>query len=95
MRWSAASWLFGWVLNTVAGTVKDAELGTELTGIVGENIGRLSLNDLTDDQNADVRRAISQSLRMAAEQGLPATMPGCEDVLKHLDCLILLASDTL
>jgi hypothetical protein len=91
-RWSAASWLFDWVLKTVATTVGDAELATELTGIVDENIGWLGLDDLTAVQGDKVRRAIRESLREAAEQGFSAKMPKRDEVLKHLDGLIQMAS---
>jgi hypothetical protein len=94
VRWSAASWLFDWVLKSVAGTVQDAELAAELIGIVDENIGWFALDDLADDQSADVRRVICDSLKAAAEQGLPDTMAGRTDVLKHIDDLIRISSDT-
>ena len=93
-RWSAASWLFDWVLRTVADGAEDAELAAELTGIVSENIGWLALGDLTNDQQADVRRKIRERIRIAAERGFPANMPGREDSLKLLDNLIRLAADT-
>lgn len=93
-RWSAASWLFDWVLSAIAATVEDAGLAAELTEIVGENIVWLSLEDLTDEQNADMRRAIRESIGIAAERGLPVGISGREDVLRHLNDLILLASDT-
>lgn len=93
-RWSAASWLFDWVLKAIAGAVEDTELAAELTGIVDENIGWLALGDLPNDQSADVRRTIRESLRTAAERELPVAMPGREDTLMHLDNLIRLAYES-
>jgi len=92
-RWSSASWLFDWVLKTLAGKVSDPELAAELSGIVDENVGWLGLDDLPSDQRAKVRETIRESLRTAAEQGLPPAMTGREDTMNHLDDLIRLASD--
>lgn len=92
-RWSAASWLFDWVLKTVAGRVDDAELAAELSKIADDNVGWLGLDDLPSDQSADVRRTIRESLRSAAEQGLPSTLTGRDDTLNHLDDLVRLACD--
>lgn len=93
-RWSAASWLFDWVLKAVADDrAEDAELAAELRGIVHENIGWLALNDLTDEQQTTVRRTIRESIRITAERGFPANMPGREDALKLLDDLVRLAAE--
>lgn len=94
VRWSAASSLFDWVLNTLAETVDDVELAAELTGIVGENIGWLGLDDLHSEQNASVRRILKGGLRSIAQRSLPKAMPGREAALEHLDELSRLASDT-
>ncbi|WP_331527557.1 hypothetical protein [Nocardioides sp.] len=59
-RWTAASWLFDWVLSHVASEVGDAELAGHLRGIVGENLGFLSLSEVTEAQR-------SQSMDAAAE----------------------------
>lgn len=92
-RWSASTWLFDWVLTTLARQVDDPELAAELTAIVDDNVGWLGLDDLTGDQKATVKRTIRRSLRTAAERGLPPAIPGHEDALNHLDDLIDLASD--
>jgi hypothetical protein len=93
-RWSAGSWLFDWVLNTLAETVEDAELSAELTGMVGENLGWLGLNDLPSEHNVAVRRILIGGLRSKAERSFPAAMPAREDALRHLDELSRLAADT-
>lgn len=94
IRWSAASWLFDWVLNTLAETVDDADLSAELNEIVSENIGWLGLKDLPSEQKAAVRRILSGGLRVRAEHRFPVAMPGREDALRHLDELSRLASST-
>jgi hypothetical protein len=92
-RWSAASWLFDWVLNTLAEMVEDAELAGALTGVVGENLGWLGLNDLPREQSVAKRRILRGGLRVKAEQSFPAAMPGRDDALRYLDELSRLASD--
>jgi hypothetical protein len=80
VRWSAASWLFDWVLNTIAEAAQDAELAADLTGVVGDNIA--------------VRCILKDGLRVKAEAKFPTTMPGREGALALLDELSRLASDT-
>jgi len=94
IRWSAASWLFDWVLTSLAETVEDAELAAELTGLVGENLGWLGLNDLTDNQKAALLRILGGGLRVKAERAFPAAMQGRDDALRHLDELSRLAVNT-
>jgi hypothetical protein len=94
VRWSAASWLFDWVLNTLAEAVGDTELAAELTGVVGENLGWLGIDGLPGEQSVAVLRVLRGGLRSKAERSFPATMPGREDALRHLDELSCLAFDT-
>jgi hypothetical protein len=70
-RWQAASWLFDWVLNTIAASTADAELAAEITEIVAENLGWLSLRELSPQQRRDVRQAMN-SLAEQATSGLPS-----------------------
>lgn len=76
VRWSAASWLFDWVLRTLARDTQDTELSASLTGLVDENIGWFSLDELTPDQQAEVRRIIRDSLLGTAEREFPDAMLG-------------------
>lgn len=94
IRWSAASWLFDWVLTSLAETVEDAELSAELTGIVGENLGWLGLDDLTEGQRAVLLQILGGGLRGRAERAFPAAMRGRDEALRHLDELGRLAVDT-
>jgi hypothetical protein len=80
-RWSAASWLFDWVLRTLARNIKDAELSAFFTGLIGENIGWLSFDELTPHQQAEVRLAIRDSLIGTAEREFPEAMAGREGAL--------------
>ena len=94
VRWSAASWLFDWVLQSLADAVKDAELAAELRGVVHENIGWLGINDLKREHSVEIRDVLMASLAPAAERSFPVAMPRRQDALQHLDELIRLASDT-
>lgn len=94
IRWSAASWLFDWVLTSLAETVNDAELSAELAVVVGENLGWLGLDDLTDSQRAVLLRILGGDLRARAERAFPATMQERDDALRHLDELSRLAANT-
>ena len=93
--WSAASWLFDWVLTSLAETVEDAELSAELTGVVGENLGWLGLDDLKDNQRTELLLILGDGLRAKAERAFPAGMQGREDALRHLDDLSRLAANTV
>lgn len=93
IRWSAASWLFDWVLESLAGAVEDAELAGELRSIVDENIGWLGLNDLKRGQVDEIREIFRGTLRLLADQTFPIAMAGREDALRHVDELIRMASE--
>jgi hypothetical protein len=94
VRWSAASWLFDWVLSTLADSVQDPELSSELTEVVDQNIGWFGLEELKKDQVVEVRRLLTAALRPVAEQTFPVEMLGREAALSLLDELSNLASDT-
>lgn len=91
IRWSAASWLFDWVLTSLAETVEDQELSAELAGVVGENLGWLGLDDLTSNQKAALLRILGGGLRAKAERAFPAVMQNRDAALRHLDELSQLA----
>jgi hypothetical protein len=89
-RWSAASWLFDWVLRSLAALVGDLELSAELVGIVDENLGWFDLGELPARQRAEVEEMLrSGRLADAAEQ-LPTNLTDREAVLQHIRDLQLL-----
>ncbi len=46
--WSTSSWMFGFVIRSIAADVTDPDLAAELLEIDAENIGWLSLPDLPE-----------------------------------------------
>jgi|ERR1700722_6590327 hypothetical protein len=87
-EWSAASWLFGWVLEAVASQSRDEQLKAYLTERVEENTGWLSLDDLAAGQRDAVRQIISTSLMDVADRELPESMPGRPATLALLTELV-------
>jgi hypothetical protein len=92
-RWTAASWLFDFALRTIAEHASDAELSGELVGIIGENLGWLSLADLTGQQREEFERVVSFALVPSAEVGLPPELMGREDAIEMLKDLAAMVHD--
>jgi hypothetical protein len=90
--WSAASWLFDWVLRDIANGTHDAELAGHLNGIVGENLGWFGLDDITPSQRREVHRVIAERLVSDADREFPADMPGRQGALGLLKDLVAMAS---
>ncbi len=85
--WSAASWLFDWVVRDVAKHTSDAGLAGHLNGIVDENLGWFGFGDITVGQRREVRRIIAERLVDDANNGLRADMPARPSVLALLQQL--------
>lgn len=90
--WSAASWLFDWVLRDIAYGTSDVELVGHLNGIVGENLGWFGLDDITPGQRREVHRIIAERLVSDADREFPADMPGRQGALGLLKDLVAIAS---
>ena len=88
VRWSAASWLFDWVLKTIAHNVNDRELAASIIGIADENLGWLSLEELSDAEREEISRVAQESLMKIAEQDLPESLENRAEVLDHLRELV-------
>jgi len=87
-QWSAASWLFDWVLTTIANKITDAELSGELRGVVDENLGWLSLADFSGNQRTQILEALRSSVLPTAESELPEDLPHREEVVAHVRSLV-------
>src|SRR5262249_22067424 len=85
VKWSAAGRLFDWVLSQVASEGSDAELAGHLRGIVGENLGYLSLPEVEAQQRTQFRDAV-QGLRSIADTRW-RDFDGRDGALEHLDAL--------
>ncbi len=86
-RWSAASWLFDWVLMSTASMTSDPKLATQLSEIVEENLGWVSLSDLASAQRDEFRRVVSGDLLMKAHGDLPADLTERAVVLELIGAL--------
>jgi hypothetical protein len=87
-RWSAASWLFEWVLNTLTRNIGDRDLAAALTEIVDENLGWFSVERLPDRTKAEVESFIRDRLIAKALQELPTDLLSNPKILEHLNELV-------
>ena len=86
-HWSAASWLFYWTLRAIAADVHDLELSAKLIGIDDENLGWLSLADLTPRQREEVKHAAT-NLALRAERDFPPTLANRNEIVGHIRELV-------
>jgi hypothetical protein len=93
-RWSAASWLFDWVLNDLSATVQDVATAQRLQEIVRVNLGWLGVGDLPEAGRSEVLEALCRSLVDHGNRKLPAGLPNREEVLGYLRGLAGLACDS-
>lgn len=68
--WSASSWAFSWVVDTLADRVASAELAQRLREISGFNLASFGLADFPPDQRAELVTQI-QALPRVADETLP------------------------
>lgn len=90
--WSAATWMFDWVINLLADNINDEHAARELRVVSEANLGSVDLGDF----DPHVRRTILDVLRTklvpAAEQWL--TPPDKEAALDLIRELERMAQDT-
>jgi hypothetical protein len=86
VRWSAASWLFDWVLRELAAQVSNAELAGQLIGIADENLGWLDLRELPADQRAELERVFRSGELQRSARVLPHGGAGEVDRLVNTVC---------
>jgi len=93
--WTAASWLFDWVLNRI---VDDAEVdqyvAVMVREIVDENLGWFSLRDLDPADRSIVRSWLADRLVEDADAKLPAELAQRDDVLLYHADLASLAANS-
>jgi hypothetical protein len=94
-RWTAASWLFDWTIESLARASADSEFAATLRQIVKENLGWLDMSSLPTVQRSEALSFFSGRLVETAERQLPADLPGRPRVLAHLSELSTLARDRL
>jgi hypothetical protein len=93
--WTAASWLFRWVLNRIVENVNVGPVGeATLEGILDENLGWLSVDDLEPEYRSTVRKWIAENLVADAHAVIPLDLAIDRGaVLAHLDSLARMAVD--
>jgi hypothetical protein len=94
VRWSAASWIFEWVLRTAAQHVGDDRLAHDLCKIVDENIGWIALDDLQAQRRSSFIRVLQELLVPVAETELPHSISHRAAVIDHIKALAELARST-
>ena len=92
--WSAAGWLFDFVVAQVADSVSSPTLSSHLREIVDEHLGALSLNDLSSDDRDEVLAALGRGLHEQAAAALPIELPDRAAVLAHIANLVALADQS-
>jgi hypothetical protein len=95
VRWSAASWLFDWVVQSLAAVLPGSEAAARLNEIVDEHLGWLALDDLPLADRVVLRDSMCRDLLDHAERQLPANLAGRERVLDSLKELVQLSCRSL
>jgi hypothetical protein len=83
-RWSAATWLFDWIVEFLAENIEEAKLRATLQEIVDENLGWLELSDFGPDAEHRLRKILHTRLVDVADSKFSPTMPNRADALAHL-----------
>jgi hypothetical protein len=82
--WSASSWMFRYVLRSIAAETPDRELAASLMEIHDENLPGLSLPDLPEAQRSEVERIIRGRLVARATQDFPVTTQNRAEALDYV-----------
>jgi hypothetical protein len=89
--WSAASWLFDWVVATIASKIEDVELAAELKGIVGENLGYLPLMEFPYSQRMQLVGVLRSGVLISEATPLPDSLVSGSNLLQVVQELVELA----
>jgi len=95
-RWSAASWLFYWILRRLASHVADPDLAAKLRYVVDNNLGWFSLQDCSALQREQILAVVCTSLIAAAERDFQTVMVNRENLerlVTQLRALVALCCD--
>lgn len=72
--WTAAGWLFDFVLTELAALVQTTELAGELRGIVAENLGWLAVDDLPPTQHDELLNTLQGPFLARVDDDLPGDL---------------------
>lgn len=92
--WSAAGWLFRWVLGVVTREMSDPGVKASIAEIVENNFGGFYLQEYTKGQQEEIRRVVREELMPVSRKELPADMPSRDAVLGHIQELVDLFPDS-
>jgi hypothetical protein len=82
--WGTSSWMFRYILKSIAAETSDQELVGWLMEIHDRNLPGLSLPDLPDGQRSEVERIIRDRLVTRTEQELPVTGQDPYQIVDHV-----------
>jgi len=83
--WTAATWLFDWIMDEVGAATDDPGLAAALREIVDNNIGFLSIQDLLPTHRAEFIRISKGGLSASANLQFRQDYPGRAQALRCLD----------
>jgi hypothetical protein len=83
-RWSAATWLFDWIVEFLASHVEEPELRSSLKEIVDENLGWLGLSDFGPKAELELRELLRTQLVDEANAKFSTTMARRDDAINYL-----------
>ena len=86
-RWSAATWLFDWIVMFLADHVEEPKLQAALREIVDENLGWLRLSDFGPEAERELRNLLGTRLVGEADSTFSETMPNRADAIAYLQQL--------
>jgi hypothetical protein len=90
-RWSAASWVFDWVVNLLADRIDDQDLVQTLHEVIEENLGWVDLESLPREWQRQIIEIIRDELVPASEGRLPRSLPNRDEIMNHLRSLAEMA----
>lgn len=91
-RWSAASWLFDWVVRFLAREAEDPDVADELREAVDENLGWVDLASFPARIQQVIFEKIRYALVPAAEAELSSAIPNRQGVIDTIQELAGMAS---
>jgi hypothetical protein len=91
--WSAATWLFDWILAQLASSTDDPTLEGLLREITEENLSWLAVNELPRSHEQHILHWLREKLLNSASDQLPQSMTGREGALAHLRALADMVSE--
>ena len=90
-EWSAATWLYEWVLKIVSEQIGNPVLKQKFQDVIDSNVGWINFGDFSLSERAEIAEALHIALVPESDRQLPATVPNRNQVLDLLRELARLA----